>query len=127
WTLEPQTIVGVVDDLRHGALREPMEPTVYHPQATYWRAGFELVIRTRSSGVRVEEPVRAILATIDPDLPFSNVQLVTEGVRQAMSRERFLGRVTGMLAVIAGVLAGVGLYGLLSYAVAQQTREIGIR
>ena len=118
-------IVGVVNDSKYRSLRSPIGPTFY-------RCGvdpeeFVLSVRTRTPPEAIITPVRRILASLDPGVPFLEVHTMSEEVDNSIAGERMTAALASLFGGIAALLIGVGLYGLLAYTVMQRTREIGIR
>jgi predicted permease len=122
-------IIGVVSNAKYRSLREPLHPVVYGPwPPSEWRAGsFILHVRTRMRPQSIIAPVRAVLAGIDPRLPFFEITTLAEEVDRSVWQERMVAWMSLAFAVLAALLAGTGIYGLMSYVVAQRSREIGIR
>jgi len=123
WT----TIVGVVGDFRHYALTEPMRPAVYLPFAADPPSQMTIAVRASDGPGRVAETVRRVLQSLDPDVAASGGQSLPEVVARQTWLARVARDVIGTFAATAALLALVGLYGVISYSVARQQGELGIR
>ncbi len=128
-----RTIVGVVGDVRMRGLERTSEPQVYLPyrqqkDAWYtWYAPKDLAIRMSGDPASVMPAIRRIVATADPEQPLSDVQTLSDIVRSGSAPRTVQVRVLGGFALLAFLLAGVGIHGLLSFAVSSRAQEIGVR
>ncbi len=120
-------IVGVVSDAKYRSLREPIPPTVYGPEVDGFDSDFILHVRTRKQPQMIITPVRETLHSLDPELPLIEIHTLQEEVEASLWQERLLAWLSTMFGAIAALLASIGLYGALDYAVKSRTREIGLR
>lgn len=120
-------IAGVVSDAKYRSLREPIPPTVYNPVVDGFDDGFILHVRTRLRPEALIAPVREVLHALDPELPFIEVRTLREEVEASLWQERLLAVLAIIFGGIAALLASIGLYGALDYAVKSRTRELGVR
>jgi ABC-type antimicrobial peptide transport system permease subunit len=120
-------IVGVVGDIKRKGLTFAAEPQYYLPYAQALITNPYLTIRTSGDPVIVQGVLRSIIQQIDKSVPVYQASALEDYVTKSAAQPRFQTLVVACFAVIALVLAAVGLYGLLSYMVAQRSLEIGLR
>ncbi len=127
----PQTdavIVGVVRDVKHTSVRDPATAEFYIPFAQAIRtSGMTYYVRSWQAPETTTAAVRAAVARIDAKLILNNPATLEQAIDDSISNERAIAMLATVFGLLAVLLAGIGLYGILAYSTAQRTREIGIR
>jgi putative ABC transport system permease protein len=125
----PDSIVGVVGDVKIGALDEAIRPVLYYPYRQNPTLGTNLVVRTNGDPAALAGAVRNETRTLEPDVAIFNVRAMEELVAEspAASMRRFPALLISIFAGVALLLASIGIYGVVSYSVSQQTHYIGVR
>jgi putative ABC transport system permease protein len=121
-----RTIVGVVGDVRHRGLDHRPLPEIYEAYVQRPFANMILAVRAKSDVELVRRQINALVRSLDPDVAVS-VRTMSEHIEMSVESRRFRALLLGIFALVALVLAAMGIYGVISYTVRERVQEIGIR
>jgi hypothetical protein len=121
------TIVGIVQNVRYDGLTGTVKPAIYLPFDRVPQKELDILLRTTVEPGSLTSAMRKAVVDVDPDQPLFDVETMDERMSQSVAQQRLIMLLIGSFAVLAMILAGVGIYGVFAYWVNQRRQEMGIR